>query len=165
MPHPDHTAVTETTFPPLEWNDTSRDYPRDLCVHELVEMQAQRRGKSVAVVFEGQQLSYEELNHRSNQLAHYLRKQGVGPDILVGLCVERSADMVVGLLGILKAGGAYVPLDPTYPQDRLAFMLEDAGTPVLVTKQSIAKHLSTRGTHLVCLDADAATLSGHSSDD
>src|SRR5205085_6496622 len=99
------------------------------------------------------------------QLAHYLRELGIRPNMLVGLCVERSADMVVGLLGILKAGGAYVPLDPTYPQDRLAFMLEDAGTPVLVTKQSIADHLSIRGMHLVCLDADAAALSGHSSDD
>jgi amino acid adenylation domain-containing protein len=153
MPHQDHTAAKETTFPPPEWNNTVRDYPRDSCIHELVEIQAQRRGKSVAVVFEGQQLSYEELNRRSNQLAHYLRKRGIGPDILVGLCVERSLDMIVGLLGILKAGGAYVPLDPAYPKDRIAYILEDAHAPVLLTQEKLLAGLPEQQAEMVLLDA------------
>ena len=107
----------------VEWNQTQADYPRHLCVHQLFELQAERAPDAVAVVYEDQQLSYGELNRRANQLAHYLRSLGVGPETLVGLCVERSVEMVVGLLGILKAGGAYLPLDPTYPQKRLAFML------------------------------------------
>ncbi len=148
-----------------QWNATAHDFPADKCIPQLVARQAAATPEAQAIVAAGQTLSYGELNARANQLAHYLRELGIRPNVLVGLCVERSADMVVGLLGILKAGGAYVPLDPTYPQDRLAFMLEDAGTPVLVTKQSIADHLSTHGTHLVCLDADAAALSGHSSAD
>ena len=120
----------------VEWNDTEADYPRDQCLHELFEAQVEQTPDVVAVVFEQQQLTYRELNTRANQLAHYLRKQGVGPEVLVGICMERSLEMVIGLLGILKAGGAYVPLDPSYPKDRLAFMLEDSGMPVLVTKKS-----------------------------
>src|SRR5947207_13951861 len=154
MSHQNHTAVTDTTFPPVEWNDTVRDYPRNPCLHELVEMQAQRRGKAVAVVFEGQQLTYQELNRRSNQLAQYLRKRGVGPEVLVGLCVERSLDMVVGLLGLLKAGGAYVPLDPRYPQERLAFMLQDTQAPLLVTQRQLVERLPAQGARAVCLDTD-----------
>ena len=95
----------------VEWNDTKTDYPRDVCVHQLFEAQVERTPDAVAVVFEGQELSYRELNARANQLAHYLRKRGVGPEVLVGICMERSPEMVVGLLAILKAGGAYVPLD------------------------------------------------------
>src|SRR4051812_24278068 len=97
---------------PSEWNDTLRDYPRDACIHTLFEAQALASSESVALTFEQQKLTYGELNRRSNQLARYLRSRGVGPDVLVGLCLERSLDMIVGLLGILKAGGAYVPLDP-----------------------------------------------------
>ena len=96
---------------------------------------------ALAVVCEGQQLTYRELNRRANQLAHYLRSLGVGPEVLVGLCVERSVEMVVGLLGILKAGGAYVPLDPAYPKDRLSFILEDTQAPVLLTRQRLAIEL------------------------
>src|SRR5262249_53780299 len=96
---------------------------------------------------------------RANQLAHHLQKRGVGPEVLVGLCVERSVEMVVGLLGILKAGGAYVPLDPTYPSDRIAFMLEDAQVPVLVTQQHLFTRLPAHSTRVVCLDAAAAALS------
>ena len=96
-------------------------------MHELFEEQARRRGEAIAVVYEGEQVSYGELNRRANQLGRYLRKQGVGPEVAVGLCVERSVEMVVGILGILKAGGAYVPLDPEYPEERLKYMLEDAG--------------------------------------
>jgi len=96
----------------LEWNDTKRDYPSDKCIHQLFEEQVERTPEATAVVFGDQQLTYRELNNRANQLAHYLQKLGVGPEVLVGICVERSIEMVVGLLGILKAGGVYVPLDP-----------------------------------------------------
>ena len=112
-----------------EWNATARAYPAGRCIHELFEAQARQRPEAVAVEFEGERLSYGELERRANQLAHHLRGAGVGPETLVGLCVERSVEMVVGLLGILKAGGAYVPLDPEYPEQRLAFMLEDAQVP------------------------------------
>src|SRR5262249_28817018 len=104
----------------VEWNTTAVDYPREKCVHELFAEQAAKAPEAMAVVFEDQQLSYGELDRRSNQLAHHLRGLGVGPEVLVGLCVERSLEMVIGLLGILKAGGAYLPLSPTYPQERLA---------------------------------------------
>ena len=96
----------------VEWNDTAADYPRDQCIHQLFEEQVERTPDAVAVVFEDRQLTYAQLNARANQLARHLRRLGVGPEVLVGLCVERSLEMVVGLLGILKAGGAYVPLDP-----------------------------------------------------
>ncbi|MGH3592768.1 MAG: condensation domain-containing protein, partial [Pseudonocardiaceae bacterium] len=110
----------------VEWNRTERDFPR-ACVHELFEEQARRRGEAIAVVYEGEQVSYGELNRRANQLGRYLRERGVGPEVAVGLCVERSVEMVVGILGILKAGGGYVPLDPEYPGERLSYMVEDAG--------------------------------------
>ena len=118
----------------VEWNDTKRGYPKDKCIHELFEEQVERSPDAVAVVFEEQQLTYRELNRRANQLAHYLRKLGMGPDSLVGICVERSVEMVVGILGILKAGGAYVPLDPAYPNERLAFMLGDSQASLLLTQ-------------------------------
>src|SRR4028118_1768190 len=116
----------------FEWNGTATEYPRDLCVHELFEEQVERTPDAVAAVFEDQQLTYRELDRRANQLARHLRALGVGPETLVGICLERSLEMVVGLLGILKAGGAYVPLDPAYPKERLAFMLEDASVGVLL---------------------------------
>lgn len=106
----------------IEWNATATDYPRDKCIHELFEAQVERSPEAVAVVFEDQQLTYAELNAKANQLAHHLRGLGVGPDVLIGICAERSLEMVVGLLGTLKAGGAYVPIDPTYPKERVAFM-------------------------------------------
>ncbi|MBW4678259.1 MAG: AMP-binding protein, partial [Desmonostoc geniculatum HA4340-LM1] len=104
----------------VEWNDTKTDYAQDKCIHELFEAQVEKTPDAVAVVFEDEQLTYQELNARANQLAHYLRTLGVKPEVLVGICVERSLSMVIGLLAILKAGGAYVPLDPSYPQERLA---------------------------------------------
>ena len=119
----------------VEWNDTEADYPRDKCIQKLFEEQVERTPNSIAVRFDGQQLTYRELNERSNQLAHHLHDLGVGLEKLVGICLERSVDMVVGLLGILKAGGAYVPLDPAYPRERLAFMLEDAQVSVVVTQE------------------------------
>jgi amino acid adenylation domain-containing protein len=121
----------------VEWNDTVADYPRDSCIHELFETQVERRPEAIAVQFEGKQLTYRELNSRANQLAHYLQGLGVGPEKLVGICVERSVEMVVGLLGILKSGGAYVPLDPAYPEERLRFMLEDAQVSVLITQEKL----------------------------
>src|SRR5215212_4412458 len=123
----------------VEWNDTAKDYPRDRCIHELFEEQVGRTPDSVAVLFEDEQLTYCELNRRANQLARHLRRLGVGPEMRVGICVERSLEMVVGLLGILKADGAYVPLDPDYPKERLSFMLEDARVPVLLTQQGLVE--------------------------
>src|SRR5256714_5120947 len=113
----------------VERNATQTAYPKDVCIHELFEAQVQQRPEALAVVWEGKQLSYKQLNQRANQLAHYLQRQGVGPEARVGLCMERSLEMVVGLLGILKAGGAYVPLDPAYPHDRLGFTLAVAQVP------------------------------------
>ncbi|WP_164003095.1 condensation domain-containing protein, partial [Pyxidicoccus caerfyrddinensis] len=103
----------------VDWNQTRSDFPRERCIHELFEAQAERTPDAVAVVFEDQRLTYRELDQRANQLGHHLRSLGVGPEVLVGLCVERSLELVVGLLGILKAGGAYLPLDPSYPEERL----------------------------------------------
>jgi len=117
----------------VDWNDTSMEYSQDKCIHQLFEEQARRTPDAIAVVFEEEQLTYFELNQQANQLAHYLQQLGVGPEVLVGICLERSHLMLVGLLGILKAGGAYVPLDPAYPQERLAYMLEDAQVRVVLT--------------------------------
>ncbi|MGK7875115.1 MAG: condensation domain-containing protein, partial [Xenococcaceae cyanobacterium] len=125
----------------VEWNDTARKYPADKCIHQLFEQQVEKNPDAVAVVFEGKQLTYGQLNEKANQLAHYLQSKGVKPEELVGICMERSIEMVVGLLGILKAGGAYVPLDPSYPAERLAYMLSDASVSVLVTTESLWESL------------------------
>ena len=146
----------------VEWNATHVGYPADMCIHQLFEAQVKRTPEAVAVVFEDSHLTYRELNSKANQLAHYLQRQGVGPEVLVGLCVERSLDMMVGLLGILKAGGAYVPLDPAFPSERIAFMVEDAQAPVLVTQQHLLTQLPAHSTKIVCLDADAAVLAQQS---
>ncbi len=136
----------------VEWNNTQADYPQDKCIHQLFEEQVQLTPDAIALVFENQQLTYQQLNAKANQLAHYLRSLGVKPGVLVGLCLERSLEMVIGLLGILKAGGAYVPLDPDYPQERLNFMLEDAQVSVLLTQQQLVDRLSQHQANLVCLD-------------
>jgi aspartate racemase len=138
----------------VEWTDTSTDYPSEASIHELFEAQAARTPDAVAVEYEGRELSYRELNARANQLARYLARHGVGPDVMVGLCVERSLEMVVGTLGILKAGGAYVPLDPDYPAPRLAFMLEDTAAPVLLTQAKLRERLPAYAGRTVSLDAD-----------
>jgi amino acid adenylation domain-containing protein len=138
----------------VEWNSTEADYPQSVCIHQLFEATVERTPDAVALVFEDQQLTYQELNARANQLAHHLQTLGVEPDVLVGICVERSVEMVVGLLGILKAGGAYVPLDPAYPQQRLAFMLEDALVPVLLTEARLLERLPNHQAKLVCLDTN-----------
>jgi amino acid adenylation domain-containing protein len=137
-----------------EWNDTKRDYPQDKCIHELFEAQVEKSPNAVAVTFEEDRFTYRELNGRANQLARYLQKLGVGPETLVAICMERSLEMVVGLLGILKAGGAYVALDPEYPQERLAFMLEDAQPAVLVTQERLQEKFSHPHARIVCLDRD-----------
>jgi amino acid adenylation domain-containing protein len=143
----------------VEWNDTAFEYPTDKCIHQLFESQVERTPDAVAVVFENQQLTYRELNQQANQLAHYLQTLGVRPEVLVGICVERSLEMVVGLLGILKAGGAYVPLDPHYPQERLSYMLEDAQVSVILTQQHLLEKLQQHQTQLVYLDTDWRLIS------
>jgi len=138
----------------VEFNATTSDYLRDLCLHDFFEQQVERTPEAIAVVCERERMTYSELNARANRLAHYLRKHGVGPEVLVGICVERSPDMLVGILGILKAGGAYVPLDPAYPKERLAVILEDAKAPILLSQQKLAGLLPQHGARLIRLDAD-----------
>jgi amino acid adenylation domain-containing protein len=137
-----------------EWNTTSATYPGYRCLHQLFEAQVARTPNAIAVVWDDQQLSYAALNRRANQLAHYLRALGVGPEMCVGVCVERSPEMLVGVLGILKAGGAYLPLDPTYPPQRLASLLADAGAPILTTQRRLAGELRPYVGREVCLDSD-----------
>jgi non-ribosomal peptide synthetase component F len=120
----------------------------------LFEEQAEKTPNAIAVVFENQQLSYQELNQQANKVAHYLRRLGVGPEVLVGVSLERSLKMVVGILGILKAGGAYVPLDPSYPKVRLAFMVEDSEARVLLTQERLIERLPEHGACVACLDRD-----------
>jgi amino acid adenylation domain-containing protein len=136
----------------FDWNDTEIEFPSALCIHQLFEQQVEQTPEAIAVVFEEKELTYHELNQKANQLAHHLQSLGIGPDVLVGLCVERSLEMVIGLLGILKAGGAYVPLDPNYPQERLAYMLEDTQVPVLITQLSLADNLPTCSIQVLFLE-------------
>src|SRR5947199_2470557 len=110
----------------FEWNMTYRAYPKNLCLHQLFETQVERTPDAVALICEQEQFTYQQLNRQANQLAHYLQTLGVEPEVRVGICMKRSLELVVGLLGILKAGGVYVPLDPVYPHERLSFMLTDA---------------------------------------
>ncbi|QLE40496.1 amino acid adenylation domain-containing protein [Nostoc sp. C052] len=146
----------------VEWNDTKIDYAEDKCIHKLFEEQVERTPDAVAAFFENQQLTYRELNNRANQLAHYLQQLGVKPEVLVGICIERSSetlpqaslDMVIGLLAILKAGGAYIPIDPNYPQERIAFILEDTQTPVLLTQASLLETIPHHKAQVICLDTD-----------
>src|ERR1700704_6165954 len=139
------------------WNDTAHAIPA-ATLPELFAAQALRTPAATAVVFADATLSYRELDERANRLAHHLRAQGVGPEVVVGLCLERSPEMVIGLLAILKAGGAYLPLDPAYPRERLAFMLEDAGAPVLVTHSALPGRLPSHRADTVRVDADAAAI-------
>jgi aspartate racemase len=145
----------------VEWNDTTQEYPAH-CLHELFSAQAARTPEAVALVYEAEQLTYRELNERANQLAHYLQGRGVGPEVLVGVMVERSLEMVVGLLGILKAGGAYLPLDPEYPQARLALMLEEAEVSVLLTQARLLSQLPQHGAEVVLLDGEWPAISSES---
>ncbi|MFB2895116.1 amino acid adenylation domain-containing protein [Aerosakkonemataceae cyanobacterium BLCC-F50] len=148
----------------VEWNNTQVNYPKDLCIHQLFENQVEQTPDAVAVVFEDQQLTYWELNHRANQLAHHLQKLGVKPNQLVGISVERSLTMIVGLLGILKAGGAYVPLDPNYPQERLDRAIADGEIALLLTQEKFQSRFSTPSLHQVYLDRDWLSISQESED-
>ena len=139
-----------------EWNRTEAAYPADACVHQLVEAQVERTPHAEAVVSDGGALTYAELNARANRLAHYLAARGVGPDVAVGICLERSPEMVVAVLAVLKAGGAYLPLDPEYPAERLRFMLEDGRPAVLLTQAALRERFSAWGVPAVALDADSA---------
>jgi len=155
----------------VEWNDTCADVPFDTRLHDLFEAQVERTPDAVAVVFGDVSLTYAELNRRANQLAHYLQARGIGPDVPVGVCLERSPELAIGVLGILKAGGAYLPLDPAYPRERLAYMLETATqaqpgtTSVLLTQTSLLEHLPiSASTRVVRLDADAPAIRQESED-
>jgi amino acid adenylation domain-containing protein len=141
-----------------DWNQSVAEYPRAAAVHQLIEAQAARMPNVTAIVFEGAALTYAELNTRANQLAHYLRAQGVGPDVLIALCVERSLEMIVGMLAILKAGGAYVPLDPAYPAERVQYMLAHSCAPVIVTQARLVDRLPDHQAQVFRLDADWPTL-------
>ncbi len=135
------------------FNDTVVPFPSDLALPDLFEAQAARTPNDVALLCDTTQLTYRELNERSNQLAHFLQRQGVGPDVLVALCTDRSSDMLIGVLGILKAGGAYVPIDPSYPSDRVAMILEDAHAPLLLTQESLLPSLPRQSARVICLDS------------
>jgi amino acid adenylation domain-containing protein/non-ribosomal peptide synthase protein (TIGR01720 family) len=152
-----------------EWNRTGEEYGEDVCLHDLFAEQARRTPEATAVVYGERRMSYGELEGRANQLGHYLRKLGVGPEVRVGICVERSPEMVVGLLGILKAGGAYVPLDGSYPKERVAFMVEDSQAGVVVTQEKLLGKLpgqpedsaeGKQGPVVVCLDGEWAKIAG-----
>jgi amino acid adenylation domain-containing protein/non-ribosomal peptide synthase protein (TIGR01720 family) len=143
----------------VEWNNTQATYPIDVCIHHLFEASVDRAPEPCVLVCEEEQLSYRELNRRANQLAHYLRGRGVGPEVLVGLCLERSTEMIVSLIAILKAGGAYVPLDPGLPLQRLAYLIEDSGVALLLTRETLAEELPAAGIPVVCLDTDWPQIS------
>ena len=149
----------------VEWNDTHLDYPRNIPLHQLIETQAAKTPDAVALVYESQHLSYRELNGRANQLARYLQKNGVGPDTLVGVCAERSIELVIALLASMKAGGAYVPLDPEYPKDRLETMLADANPPVVLTQTHLLDRVPSGAKHVFVLDRDWNSLKNESTAD
>lgn len=140
------------------WNHSEANYTCNLCLHQLFEQQVEKTPDAIAVVYEGQSLTYQLLNQKANQLAHYLQQRGIQPDGLVGVCVERSLDMVIAILGILKAGGAYVPLDPAAPPERLSFILQDSQANLLVTQLSLLTQLADSDVHTICLDADQAAI-------
>ncbi|MBE9089428.1 amino acid adenylation domain-containing protein [Microcystis aeruginosa LEGE 11464] len=148
----------------ISWNNSKTDYPQEQCIYQLFEAQVERTPKAIAVVFEEQSLTYTELNHRANQLAHYLQTLGVGAEVLVGISLERSLEMIIGLLGILKVGGAYLPLDPDYPTERLQLMLEDSQVPFLITHSSLLAKLPPSQATLICLDHIQEQISQYSPD-
>src|SRR6516162_4474821 len=141
-----------------QFNATAADYPKEAVIQELFEAQVERTPEGIAVVYEEEQLTYRELNRRANQLARYLRRRGIGPEEAVGIAVERSPEMIVGLLGILKSGGAYVPLDAGYPAERLAYMLEDASPRVTLTQERLRDRLPETSAGVILLDRDWAEI-------
>src|SRR5262249_2021564 len=138
----------------VEWNQTGSPYPHDRCVHELFAEQTERNPDRTALIDEREWVSYQELNRRTNQLGHYLQKLGVGPEVVVGVCLERSMEMVMAVLGVLKAGGAYLPLDPNSPLERLGYLLEDAGVGVVLTEQEFEASLPAFWGQTICLDVE-----------
>ena len=138
----------------VEWNQTQTDYDLSRYLHQLFEVQVEKAPENIALIYEGKTLTYRQLNQQANQLAHYLIKLGVKPDSLVGICVERSFEMVIGLLGIMKAGGAYVPIDPNYPQDRINYLLENSQVSILLTQNQLLNILQKYKGLTVCLDSD-----------
>jgi amino acid adenylation domain-containing protein/non-ribosomal peptide synthase protein (TIGR01720 family) len=148
----------ETELMLRTWNATASEFPHETCAHQLFEEQVERTPGAVAVAYEGRELTYRELNQRANRLAHRLRTLGVGPEVVVGLCLERSLDMIVGILGIFKAGGVHLPVDPVFPADRQAFLLEDANVRVLVTQERLLAGLPPHTAQVVCVDRDAEAL-------
>ncbi|MCB0155793.1 MAG: amino acid adenylation domain-containing protein [Anaerolineae bacterium] len=142
----------------VSWNQTSAEFPAEATLPQLFEAQVARTPEAVAVTLGESQLTYNELNRSANHLAHYLQQQGVGPEVIVGICMERSLEMIIGLWAILKAGGAYVPLDPTYPTERLAFIIEDTQTPILLTQTKLLGALPGDKVKMLCLDANDAEL-------
>ncbi len=146
----------------VEWNNNHAEYPKNLCIHQLFEAQVLRTPEATALIFGEQHLTYRELNNRANCVAHYLQNLGVKPETLVGICVARSVEMIVGILGILKAGGAYIPLDPNYPAERLALMLEDSQVSVLLTQEKLVSGLGNQCAEFVCLDKDWAQIASQS---
>jgi amino acid adenylation domain-containing protein len=146
----------------VAWNDTQTDYPTDVALHKFIENQVAKSPDAIALVFESQQLTYRELNQRANQLAQHLKRYGVGPDVLVGVCAERSLELVIALLATVKADGAYVPLDPEYPKDRLQTMLSDANAPVVLTQAHLLDRLPQGTNNVFCLDRDWPSLKAES---
>ncbi len=142
----------------IDWNSTARDYPRDRCVHELFEEQANRTTDATAMEAEGEKLTYGELNLKANQLANHLRSVGVGHESLVGLCVDRSLDMMIGLLGIMKSGAAYIPIDPAFPSERVKGILEDSGVQTIVTQAHLAFDLREHAERVICIDIEWDTV-------
>jgi amino acid adenylation domain-containing protein len=149
----------------FEWNDTEAAYPADVCFHHLFETQAQRNPDAVALTFEDEQLSYGELNRWANQVGHYLRSSGIGPETLVGLCLEPSFEMIASLLGVLKVGAAFLPLNPNYPPERLAFMLEDAQVSVILTQERLLKLLTPLRVRAICVDNEREIFESACGDD
>ncbi|HEY6285710.1 MAG TPA: non-ribosomal peptide synthetase [Ktedonobacteraceae bacterium] len=164
-PKTENTAQLEQIQPLALWNMNQRDYPLDICVPQLVAMQSAMTPDAIALTSGKQTLSYGELNRKANQLGHYLKTLGAHEGTLIGLCVERSLDMVVGLLGILKVGAAYVPLDPDYPTERLSFMLQDSRVPILITQRRLAARFLPAQTKIICLDSDKTQLNQQNIDD
>jgi amino acid adenylation domain-containing protein len=167
--HPEHRLSELAALGPaerrrllVEWNDTDRPYPSEATLHALIEAQVERTPEAPAVGFGEEWLTYRELNSRANRVAHRLRARGVGPETRVGVYLERSLGLVVGLLAVLKAGGAYVPLDPSYPVDRLSYMLEDSQAPVLLTEDTLVPELATGAVARLCLDADGDEIARES---
>lgn len=169
---PDQPIASYTLLSPTEraqilhtWNETTVPFPHNVCLHHLISSQARLTPEAVALIAAGQQLTYRELNEKANQVAHYLQALGVDPEVRVGICMERTASLLIALLGVLKAGGAYVPFDPTYPPERNAFILRDANVAIVLTQHNLAPLFSDDHTIKICLDLEWDTITAQAQDD